>query len=164
VTPSRPNAATQQSALDNGVSVCTTTDAGELVTVRAITSRSLNGSEPDYKTLDVGQATTADYTRDRLKFVYITEWRVANEYVQDNPAEGEPQPKAGIGTPRLWDSRVMEELLRMESESIIGAVRQNPPQSDWNDTAKRIMTVVDVYPLPTNHQIGVNVRQLNSAA
>jgi len=159
---SRPSTPVQQAALDNGVSVCTTNEAGEIVTIRAITTRSLNGSEPDYKTLDVGQATTADYWRDRMKFIWITEYLVANEYVQDNPADGDPTPPAGIGFPRHWNSRVFEELIRMQDERILTAVRQFPPVSEWNATAKRIMTSSDIFPLPTQHQLGFVSRQLNT--
>lgn len=163
IASTRPIASVQQAALDNGVSVCTTNEAGELVTIRAITTRSLNGSEPDYKTLDVGDAVTADYWRDRMKFIWATEFRVENEHLQDDPAEGEDLPPAGVGYPRLWNGRVVEELVRMQKEKILAKVKQLPPESKWNDNAKRIMTSSDILPLAKNHQLGFISRQLNAA-
>lgn len=161
-TSSRPNVATQQSALDNGVSVCTTNDEGEAITVRAITTRSLNGSDPDYKTLDTAAAVVPDYVRDRLRFVWSTEFVRENPWVQDDPGDGDPTPPAQVAFPRLWNSRVQEELVAMQTERIITAVAANPPASEFNSVAKRIMSSVDVYPLPIQHQIGQVVRQLNA--
>lgn len=160
---SRPNTATQQSALDSGVSVCTTLDSGEVVSVRAITTRSLNGSEPDYKTLDVGDATTPDYSRNRAKFVWSTEFLPENEYVQDDPGDGDPTPPSGVAYPRLWNARWLEELRAMEREKIITAVSDHLPESEFNANAKRIMTSSDIVPMPIQHQLGFVSRQLNQA-
>lgn len=160
---SRPNVSTQQSALDNGVSVVTTNDEGEAITVRAITTRSLNGSDPDYKTLDTAAAIVPDYTRERLRFVWATEFVVENPWVQDDPGDSDPTPPAQVAFPRLWNSRVLEELRAMERERIIASVSDNLPASEFNAVAKRIMSSVDVYPLPIQHQLGMVVRQLNAA-
>jgi phage tail sheath gpL-like len=157
---SRPSVPNQQSALDNGVSVCTTNDAGEVITIRAITTRSLNGSDPDYKTLDTAQALVPDYYRDRMKFIWNNEFLRDNEWVQDDPGPDDPLPPAGVGHPSLWNSRVSEELERMRQERIITNLADHPPVSEWDDVAKRIMTSSDVEPLPINHQIGFLARQI----
>lgn len=58
-----PSVATQTSALDNGVTPVTTTPDGTATIVRSITTYCLNGSNPDYRTLDTYQAVVPDYVR-----------------------------------------------------------------------------------------------------
>ncbi|NUO48730.1 MAG: hypothetical protein HOV80_07730 [Polyangiaceae bacterium] len=161
-----PNRTTQQSALDSGVTPLTTNEQGQVVVIRAITTRSLDGNTPDYRTLDVSEAVVPDYVRDRLRIVWVTEFLIANPNVAPDPLPGEKDRPEGVGTPKLWSQRAHAELQKMEKERILTQVdlAQNRPISTWNNAGKRIMSAVPVVPLPIQHAIGVSIRQTALAA
>lgn len=156
---------TQQSALDNSVTPLTTNENGDVVVIRAITTRSLDGSTPDYRTLDTAEAVVPDYVRDRLKLVW-NDFKLANPYVAPDPVAGEKPRAAGIATPTSWKKRVHIELQKMEQELILTQtlLEANAPQASYNVAAKRIMLAAPVVPLPLHHATGVSVRQVGIAA
>lgn len=158
------NRATQQAALDAGLTALATTEEGTVTIVRSITTRSLDGSTPDYRTLDTAEAVVPDYGRDRLRLVWGSEFLPANPYVRPDPAASEPDPPEGQAYPLLWTKRVQSELRLMERENILTQTDpelypSHAPQSEWNAAAKRIMSAVPMTPLPIQHAIGVSVRQ-----
>jgi len=156
-----PNASTQSSALDNGVTPLTTTPDGRVVVVRSITTRCLNGSDPDYRTLDTSDAVVPDYVRRGLQLIWTTEFKANNPRVADDPAEGQRDRPAGVATPTRWAQRATKYLKDLEGASppILIDVETNPVIAEYNRAAKRIMAVVPVVPAPNQHQIGVSVRQ-----
>lgn len=158
----RPNRTTQQSALDNSVSPFTTNDQGQVLCVRAITTHSLSGTTPDSRTLDVADAYVPDFVRAALDVFWTTSFVVDNPYVQDDPAEGDAPLPDQVGTPKLWNSAVTNQLKAFEQLKIleIGSTDANPPQSQYDATAKRIMSVVFAKPLAKQHAIGCIVKQL----
>lgn len=153
-----------QSALDSGVTPLTTDNEGNVVVVRAVTTRSLDGSTPDYRTLDVSEAVVPDYVRYRLAVGWTSEFVKVNKHVAPDPREGEPDRPAGVATPSLWSGYVNAELANMERELILTQTAENPAQSEYNYAANRIMSAVPCVPLPIQHQIGVSVRQFNVSA
>jgi len=153
--------AEKQAALDVGVTPLETrADAGVYI-VRSITTRCLNGATPDYRTLDTSEAFVPDYARERIGTVYLSEVKPANPYVRPDPVTGEQDVPEGVMTPTNWNGRVYQEMIAMEREKILVQVALNPPSSEFNSTARRIMTAMPVIPLPANHQVGVSVRQLS---
>lgn len=155
--------AEKQAALDVGVAPLRSAADGKVYEVRSITTRCLNGASPDYRTLDTSEAFVPDYARKRVGTVWNSEFKVANPYVAPNPAATEKDRPAGVATPDLWNARVYRELLEMERENTLTQVALNPPSSEYNYTANRIMTAMPVVPLPHQHQVGVSTRQLNVA-
>ncbi len=157
-----PSYATQVSALDNSITPIATTETGDAYIVRAITTKSLTGSTPDYRTLDVSQAVVPDYVRTALKFYWLTVFHPANPKVASDPATGERDRPAGVATPRRWNQAATDAvLLLLESQLIISDVDQNPMYSEYQaGSAKRIMSVVPVVPAANDHAIGVSVRQV----
>lgn len=155
--------AEKQAALDVGVTPLETRADGKVYIVRAITTRCLNGTTPDYRTLDTSEGYGPDYARKRIGNVWTTEYKVANPHVRPNPIQGEADVPEGVGTPDTWNNRVAQELVAMEREKILVQVALNPPSSEFNSTANRIMTAMPIIMLPHQHQVGVSVRQLNIA-
>lgn len=155
------NRTTQQNCLDNGITPLRTTEEGEVQVVRSITTRSLDGSTPDYRTLDTSEAVVPDYCRDRYRLVWTTEFKVANKFVAPDPATGEKDRPPGVATPTRWALRVLEENIKMENELILTQTRlaENQPKAEFNYAAKRIMSVAPVIPLSIQHALGVSVRQ-----
>ena len=159
-----PSQSTQTSALNNGVTPLKTV-GGQVVVVRSITSHSLSGSNPDYRTLDTSDAYVPDYERKGLGLIWATEFLPANPRVQDDPPAGGKEAPAGAATPTRWGQRAMRFLTDLANTTppILQQVDQNPVVSGFDSTAKRIMSAVPVIPASNQHQIGVSVRQVTPA-
>jgi len=153
---------TQQAALDAGVTPIVTTegDVTSAQVVRAITTHCLDGSNPDYRTLDVADAVVPDYVRRYLDLYWTTSYVVANPYVRANPTSEERDPPAGVATPARWNSQVATILQELEGALVLTGTRTTAgqPLSEFDETAKRIMSAVPTYRLPHQHQIGVSIR------
>jgi len=153
---------TQQAALDAGVTPIVTTE-GDITSaqvVRAITTHCLDGSTPDYRTLDVADAVVPDYVNLDLDLFWTTSYKRANPYVRGNPTSDEKDPPAGVATPARWNSQVSARLQDMEERLILTATRTpaGQPVSEFDETAKRIMSAVPTLRLPHQHSIGVSIR------
>jgi phage tail sheath gpL-like len=156
-----PSVSTQSACLDNGVTPLLTTNDGRVVVCRSITTRCLNGTTPDYNTLDTSEAVVPDYVRDGLRLVWLSEFKPANPRVADDLPDGKERP-AGVATPKRWTQRTVKYLKDLESASPpqIIDVDTHLPTSEYNSAAKRIMSICPVVVAPSQHQIGVSVRQM----
>jgi phage tail sheath gpL-like len=156
--------ASQVSALDNSVTPLLSHADGSVTVVRAITTKSLTSSNPDYRTLDVGYAVTPDAVRDDLSLQWTTVFAPANPAVRDDPADEEPEPPAGVATPSRWNGFVTNRAKAEWAAKlwILPVTDATAPESEYNNTAKRIMSVVPVITHPLQHQIGVSVREVSS--
>jgi hypothetical protein len=152
-----PNRATLKTALNNSLTPLVTVD-GKLQFVRAICSRSLNGSTPDYRTYDRGDVAVALRVR-KEALVLAAQMRAENPYA--GPDISEELPPEGTLTPGLWKSSVFALMQRWEGPEYnwLEQVEANPPEATWDSTAKRIMSVIPTIAKTQNHQIGVIVRQ-----
>lgn len=147
------------SALDNGVTPIGTNRTGSAYIVRAVTSHSLDsGGNPDYRTLDTSQAVVPDYVRNTLRLYWLTSFKIQNPKVGPDPAPTARAAPAGVATPSLWNRNVKNILIGLEANLILTAVDANPPVTEYNATAKRLMSIVPVVACPNQHQIGVSVR------
>lgn len=152
-----PNRTTLNVALSNSVTPLVTKD-GQLTIVRAITSRSLKGSTPDYKTYDRSEAVVPTRVRKEL-LAEAAAVMAENPFM--GPDVGEGMPPEGTLTPRLWNSRV-EAKLRTWAEppfNWLTDVDNHLPESEWDSDNKRIMSVVPNVVKPQSHQLGIIVRQ-----
>jgi phage tail sheath gpL-like len=161
-----PQRSTKVSALQTGVTPVTTVNSQAQI-VRSITTRCLNGANPDYRTLDTGTAVVPDFVRTSLGLLWASEYKKANPIVADDPAPEQPERASGIATPKRWSQYAEKHLKDLESGKAVASglpqiidVDLNKPASGYDKFAKRIMSVVPVIPAPRNHQIGVSVQQL----
>ncbi len=157
----RPQHAQKKSALNNSVTPLTTTTGGNVLIVRAITTHSLDGVTPDFRTLDVAEAVVPDRIRKELARLWLDVFRPANPFVGPNPAPEDPLPPEGLATPDIWNSEI-EAFLRTQALSPffwVTDVDNHLPESEFNTDAERIMSAVPVKVTPQNHQVGVSVRQ-----
>ena len=133
----------------------------------AITSHCLNGSNPDYSTLDVGFAVVPDFVLMYMRGVWAG-WQQANVRLRGPLAQGEPKPPSGVGYPDLWNSTVTSNLMLMEQGTIPGTcppilydVENFLPITDLDPTTVgRLMTACPVNVMPDTHQVGVSVQQV----
>jgi phage tail sheath gpL-like len=144
--------------LNAGVMPLTTLPDGTVKIVRAIQSHSLNGSAPDFRTLDWGDADVPDRVSKELG----AQWDVfsdANPYVGPDPADGEEPLPEGVGSPRLWNADVYKVLKDAEDSNWLQEVDQNLPVTEYNDDADRLMTAAPNVVRKQNHAVGISVRQ-----
>jgi phage tail sheath gpL-like len=161
-----PQRSTKISALQTGVTPITTVN-GQAQIVRSITTRCLNGANPDYRTLDTGTAVVPDFVRQSLGLLWTTEYKVSNPLVADDPSPEQPERAPGVATPKRWSQYVEKYLTDLESGKGVASglpqlvdVSLNKPVSGFDPVAKRIMTACPVKPAARNHQTGVSVQQL----
>lgn len=173
-TSAWPSISTLISALDNSVTPIATNATGGAYVVRSITTYSLDTSgNPDYRTLDTSDAVVPDYVRNVLRLYWLTEFKAANPRVGPDPASTQKSPPSGVATPLLWNRNVLKILKGFEqglkwpttssftNGAILANVDNNPPYTEYNPVAKRLMSVVPVEAAPNQHQIGVSVRSMS---
>jgi phage tail sheath gpL-like len=152
-----PNRSTLNSALNNSLTPLITVD-GKLQIVRAICSRSLNGSTPDYRTYDHGDVAVA--IRVRKEAVVLGQaLKAGNPFDGPDVEEGLPPP--GTFTPKRWEAEMNALLEEWASPRFnwLQDVDANPCQAVWDTVAKRTMSVVPTIAKHQFHQLGVLVRQ-----
>jgi phage tail sheath gpL-like len=145
--------------LNSGVMPLRTTPDGLVVIVRAIQSHCLNGSAPDYRTLDWGDADVPD----RMSKEYAAAWDVYsenNQYVGDDPDPGEEPPGEDVATPFFWKAEVVAVNKLAEGNKWLQDVDANPPLVEYDDDADRLMTAAPIVVRKQNHQLGISVRQI----
>jgi phage tail sheath gpL-like len=163
-----PQRSTRKAALMTGVTPIRT-ENGQAVLDRSITTRCLNGTNPDYNTLDTGTAYVPDFVRYAGSLAWA-EFRKQNPNVADDaPAEG-PERPSGFATPKTTTGLFYQLLKSMEglpgvplyaglARPILIDVDLNRPASRYDRAARRIMSAVPCIPAPKNEQIGVTVLQ-----
>lgn len=142
-------------ALNSGVTPLTTMPDGTVKIVRAIQSHCLNGSAPDFRTLDWGDVDVPDRASKELGAAWDA-YSEVNPVAGPDPAEGEETPPPGVATPSLWNAEATSELQDMVAS---GWLLSFTVVSEWNDDANRIMTAANVKVRPLNHSCGISVRQ-----
>lgn len=149
---------TMITALNNSITPIGTNMTGGAFVVRAITTHSLTaGGSPDYRTLDTSQAVVPDYVLTVLDLFWTTVYKPGNPKVAPDPVDGQRDRPAGVATPLRWNQQMIAQLQALEDALIITDVDLNPPVSEYNATAKRIMSLVPVVSAANQHQIGVSV-------
>lgn len=171
VAPSRfpaqiPQRSTRLAALQTGVTPVYTVN-GQALIVRAVTTRCLNGTAPDYRVLDTGWSSCADYIRVDIGSTVWPAFRAANPVNADDPAPEQADRPSGVGTPKRFNDNLTKRLRQFErGEAVPSGIPQiinvdsNLPSSGWDPVAKRIMALSPVVVAPRTHQVGVSVQQI----
>jgi phage tail sheath gpL-like len=153
-----PSRATLKTALNAGITPYKTVN-GELQIVRAICSRSLNGSTPDYRTLDLGDVSVPIRIRKELVSDY-QQLKTENPYAGPDTSTTDAPPE-GTFTPNLWKNHAYARLKLWEGPDFnwVQEVDDFPPEAEWDEDAERVMSVIDTVVKSQNHQLGLIVRQ-----
>lgn len=150
-----------ETLLSSGVTPLTTTPDGRVKIVRAIQSHSLNGSNPDYRTLDWGDVDVPDRVSKEIGAQFDV-FKAANPYVGDDPGPGSQPPVKGVGTPSRWQASITKVLKDSESQNWLQDVDLNPPIVEYNNVAKRLMAAVPCVVRTQHHGSGASIRQTAS--
>lgn len=157
-----PNRSTLKSALNNGITPLVTVD-GKLQIVCAITSRSLNGTTPDYRTFDHGDVAVPIRVRKELVALGKSlkdKNNGGNQWMGPDVEEG--LAAAGVMTPRFWRDQVHAKLQLWETDQYnwLSDVESNKPKAEYQSgPPPRIMSIVPTVVKPKFHQLGLIVRQ-----
>jgi len=135
--------------------------------VRGITSYCLNGAAQDERCLDWGDPTMPQYATIDLKLMYETEFRPANPIVRPDPAPEDPEPTAGIGYPRLWNSKVQTKAQGYYDAGWLASApttgTQWAPKASWNKAGKYIVCELNLDVARVQHRLDQVVRQVSNS-
>jgi phage tail sheath gpL-like len=169
--PDFPNHATQEAALNEGVTPVVNYN-GQACILRAIVSHSLNGTAPDYSTLDTSDLTVPDQVRADVRLYWTTFFKPNNPVCSPDPptsAGGQvaPYPPSGVAMPSTWTAQILAKLQSYERGDTFpypqleqGSVELYPPFTAFDPNRKCLMSAIQVVPIAQDHQIGVSVRGL----
>jgi phage tail sheath gpL-like len=163
------NHATLVAALNEGVTPVQNYN-GQACIVRAIVTHSLNGSTPDYSTLDTSDLTVPDQMRQTVRLYWVSYFKPNNPVVSPDPttsAGGQlgAWPPSGVATPKLWNIKIVNILKQWESGTTfpypqlqLGSVANFPPVTVYSSVQNCLLSAISVVPIALDHQIGVSVR------
>jgi phage tail sheath gpL-like len=159
-----PSSATQEGALNNGVTPLISTPDGKVAIVRAITSRCLVGGIANYATLDVADAAVPVFVRDDMGIDYETSVKPGNPRMADDRPDGADRPQ-GVWTPKRATVWATHKMKRYEggvngSPPLVIDVDFNLPVAGWSEAQKCIIVLLPVKVAPGNHQLGMSIRQV----
>lgn len=165
-----PSLAVRISALNNSVSVCGSwLGDGFSRIARSITTKSLTGGNPDYSTLDTGQAIVPQFVLLDAKLYWASVLAPQNPVCQDDPPAGQRPPPSGVLTPSRAASALTARLVDFSNGILSGVSQTIPPickapvpgdvEGTFDASVGRIMVAENVHVMPNNAQIGVSVRQ-----
>lgn len=155
-SPAMPG--TTDAALNTGVTPIVTRN-GQPVVCRAITMRSLDGANPDYRTLDVSESMVPQRIREDLDNLWTTQHSVANPVVAADPPNGDDAPD-GVSTPTKWRRDIQARLAIAQRELLLIDTTENPAEVEYNPTLKCLIANVPTKVAPLNHITGIVVRQI----
>lgn len=154
----KPLHATLKAALNNGVTPLLEKN-GVVSIVRGIVTHCLNGSTPDYRCYDWGDAVVPDRVSKELAAEWVSVFKPANPYVGADAVGSEKDPFPGVGTPNKWNSSVYGNLKRFEAANWIQDVDQNLPVTEYQPERPALATAVNIVVRKQQHSIGISVRQ-----
>jgi hypothetical protein len=117
----------------------------------------LNGSVPDYRCLDWGDAIVPD----RISKELGVEWayfKSTNPYVGPDAVASEADPPEGVGTPGRWNSSVYGVLKDKEKSNWLQDVDLNMPETEYDNSRAALVSAVPVVVRKQQHSIGISVR------
>jgi phage tail sheath gpL-like len=152
----KPLHATLKTALNSGLTPLVEKN-GVVTIVRGIVTHCLNGSVPDYRCLDWGDAIVPD----RISKELGVEWayfKSTNPYVGPDAVASEADPPEGVGTPGRWNSSVYGVLKDKEKSNWLQDVDLNMPETEYDNSRAALVSAVPVVVRKQQHSIGISVR------
>jgi phage tail sheath gpL-like len=162
-----PQRSTRVAALRTGISPVYM-NGSKMTIRRAITTRCLSGSNPDYRTLDVGTAYVPDFIRFDLGLRWL-DFKAKNPIIRDNPAQELDEPKAGVAWPDRWNDTIIAALKEHEAGTttqarlpVLSDVETNLPTTIYvgTDGQEHFASEIPVKPARRQHQATAIVAQL----
>ena len=151
-----PNKATQKLALNNGLCVLESRGA-DVYLVRGIVTKCLTNSSADFRTRDWTDVDVTDRINKEVGALW-TSVSTANPWAAPDSTTGNP-PSPGDITPSLWTVHLANLMATANSNGWVYLNDVHPPQSEWDNGRKCIMSAIPVYVKPKSFQLGANINQ-----
>lgn len=152
------------SALNNGITPISSTDAGDVFIVRSITTKSRDAlGLPDYRVLDSHKVAVADEVADRFEVAFAD--RFAGFAADHDPPE-DKAPPPGVVTPAMCTDLAYEILTQAEENDGLlasGSVEQRKSELVFELSTisqGRFNGVLPIDVIEHAHQFAVDVRQI----
>jgi phage tail sheath gpL-like len=159
-----PTSTELDSALNNGITPLSSSDAGDVFIVRSITTKSRDsGGLPDYRVLDTHKVAVSDEIADRFELGFAD--RFAGFKADNNPPEGEAPPP-GVVTPAMCTDLAYEIL--NEAEDGDGLLASGSVEARKGEIIFELSTisqgrfngVVPIDVIEHAHQFACDIRQI----
>lgn len=150
--------ATLKAALNSGVTPIIERSSAAVI-ARGIVTHCLNGSAPDYRCLDWGDAVVPDRISKELGAEWVNVFKPGNPYVGPDAVGSEADPAAGVGTPNRWKSVVYGILKNRERDNWLANVDNNLPEVEYDNDRAALVSAVPIEVRKQQHAIGISVRQ-----
>lgn len=152
----KPLHATLKTALNSGLTPLYEKN-GVVSIVRGIVTHCLNGSVPDYRCLDWGDAIVPDRISKELGVSWL-DFKASNPYVGPDAVGSEADPPEGVGTPARWNSTVYGVLKVAEKDNWLQNVDSNLPETEYDNARAALVCAVPAEVRKQQHAIGISVR------
>lgn len=151
-----PGAATQKLALNNGLCVLRS-DGSDVYLVRGIVTKCLTSSASDFRTRDWSDVDVTDRINREVGALWDAV-SAANPWAEPDSTTGQ-SPAQGVITPSLWNGHLLTLMREKAAAGWVYLVEEHPPQSEWDNTRKCIMSAIPSYTKPKSFQLGANINQ-----
>lgn len=150
--------ASVKSALMNGITPIAVSKPGQSYLVKRITTRSLSGSVPDYRTRDSHIVTVCDFFGNEV--VVQSTLSFSGSTVANDPAPGQQVPGPAVVTPRIFKALLLgvtqdyaaRDLIADSAQTIAQTIVERGP-------ANRLSALVPLKPIDLLDQIGIIISQ-----
>ncbi len=156
--PSRTNI---KSALNNGLSPIGVNPNGSTYLVNRITTRSLNGSQNDYRIRDAHKVTICDFFGDDL--LAKTTLNFAGKRIADDPPDGAQPPGPDVVTPSRYRSSVFGLLDVYNANDLlqnIDVIKADTRVQRETNPKTRLAVRIPLQPIDNALQFAISVNQV----
>lgn len=148
-------------ALQNGVTPIGVNLNGTTYLVKRITTRSLNGSNPDYRIRDAHKVTICDFFTDDMLAKFAAQF--TGKLIADDPASGARVPGPNVVTPRVCKAAIIKLIDDYESNDLLqnaNTIRANTYANRETAPTTRMSARVPLQPIDILDQLAVAVDQV----
>lgn len=110
-----------KSALNNGLTPVGVGKSGATYLVKRVTTRSLNGAQPDYRIRDSHKVTVADRFADDL--INKQSAQLSGKLIGNDPAKGQQVPGANVVTPRVLKALIDQQTREYGNNDLLENVQ-----------------------------------------
>ena len=149
-----PSRATIKSALNNGISPIGVNANGSTYLVSMITTRSLSGAQPDFRTRDWHKVTVMDRYADDLGNKFSLQF--AGKKIADDPAVGQRLPGPTVVTPRIVlaaINKLTDDYDNLDCLQNAAQIKANTQSIREASPTTRISNRIPLQPIDVLHQL-----------
>lgn len=148
-------------ALNSGITPIYVSPTGATYVVSRITTRSLNGAVPDYRTRDSHIVTILDLFWDYLKAQEVAQ--MSGKVIGQNPVANSPDPAPNVCTPAMYRAICIQVLTLFAQNGMLQNLAQiiaNMQVQISTVTPTRMTALIPTQPAALLHQTATSIQQV----